>query len=303
MKKLVIWILAVITVIIAVDVIGGVMFDSFVKRHPMRGDYRATTHLFYDDADSVLVLGSSVGLNSINTAALADSFGVSAFNGASNGQTFTYFLTLLKSVTEKGNLPKIVILGSLPSNYAGSGHGTRYSFLSPYYGQNIADIDTILESGSLLNKIMMRSHLYRLNNSWFRILLYYFVEPGEKGQNGFIAKPIPGLFPQRSTHEFADSINPERMTQLDTFTRICRDNGIKLIMVFPPEYVDKGSPRIADEARYIVERNGGVFWNDTELEPFFSDSTLFYDEQHLNINGARIYTDTVISRLKSLKLL
>ena len=30
-----------------------------------------------------------------------------------------------------------------------------------------------------------------------------------------------------------------------------------------------------------------------------TDSTLYYDAGHLNINGARLYTDTLIARLRN----
>lgn len=298
MKKLLIWFLSVLGLIVTVDIAVGFFFDKITESNPMKGDYHSVSYLINDLDDDVLILGSSVGLNSINTVTLSDSLGVSAYSGASNGQTMPFFNTMLKIALNRPNPPKTILLGILDNNLTDTGLGDRYNFLAPYYGKGIADIDQNFDNLSKLHPYLMKSRLYRLNTAWVRILLYYFYEPGIKSERGFIAKPVPSIFPTLAPRSDEKRISSERRGQIIEFAKMCKDNGIRLIVFFPPQFIENNSPALVSELREILAAYGATLWHDTSLEPFRSDPTLFYDNNHININGSKIYTDTVINRLK-----
>ena len=88
MKKLVIWLLSVLLIVVAVDLLFGLGARYYLRTHSLKGDYRSADYLIKDSVDELVVLGSSVALNSINTKVISDSLGISAFNGGSNGQNF-----------------------------------------------------------------------------------------------------------------------------------------------------------------------------------------------------------------------
>lgn len=54
---------------------------------------------------------------------------------------------------------------------------------------------------------------------------------------------------------------------------------------------------VISQIEEIAKRYNVRVYNDIELEPFASDSTLFYNSTHININGAKQYTDTIIKRI------
>ncbi|MDO4319712.1 MAG: hypothetical protein Q4C34_03980 [Bacteroidales bacterium] len=302
MKKLIIWIVCVVATVVCIDIAAGIVFDSYTARHPLKGDYVMADHLINDADEQLIVLGSSVGLNSIDTRRVQDSLGITAYNGASNGQAFPFYMTMLKCMLDRGHRPETVLLGVLDYNFGDEGVGNRYGFLAPYYGRGLGDIDRNMDGDRPFKKALLKSTFYRLNGSWFRILLYNVVSPGVSGLNGFVAKGIPAAFPARTAINGIVDITDERAAQLREFARLCTDNGIRLIIFFPPRCITTSeSARFADNIRSIIDDGRVTVWDDTHMSPFDVDSTLFYDSNHININGSAIYTDTVINRLISLK--
>ncbi len=301
MKRVIIWAIIIIAVVAVLDLGFGALFNSYMKRHTLPGDYEMTDHILRNFGDEELVvLGSSVALNSINTKTLEDSLNVRTFNGAANGQSFPFHLTLLKAILDQ-QTPRQVILGIIPDNLATTGKGGRYNFLAPYYGLGIADIDIMMENGDAAERMFLKSNFYRLNRIWFRIFLYNFVQAGIKGENGFIAKPIPPQFPERIEAGENKAMSAERRSEFMEFVELCRKNDIDLMVVFTPMCLtptDLSADSIVSEVRKICEANGVRLYDDRLLKPFDADNTLFYDDAHINIDGSKIYTDTILNRLK-----
>lgn len=299
LKKCLIWFGIVVVVIFILDVLFGKMFKAYMDRYRLAGDYEMVDHLLKSADEDIVVLGSSVALNGINTKTLEDSLGVTAYNGGANGQMFPYYLTILKAVLEQ-KPPRKIVLGMIPSNLSDTGIGGRYNFLAPYYGAGIGDIDSRLHGGDELERVFLQSNFYRLNRIWFRILLYNFVTAGIQGENGFIAKPVPPEYPERLKWEEDEEMSEERRAEFEEFVNLCRDNGVELTVVFAPRCVDRGigTHKVADRVRELSEKYGFRFYDDTFLPPFDEVDSLFYDDRHVNINGSAIYTDSIINRLR-----
>lgn len=304
MKRFLIWLTLIVSIVVVADMLLGLMFDYVMKNIGLKGDYVATEHLLRHYDSDFVVLGSSVALNSINTGTLQDSLGINCYNGASNGQSFPYYLTMLKAIIDQKK-PSTVILGFLPNSLSDTGLGSRYNFLAPYYNRGISDIDERMESKGRVERHLLKSNFYRLNTIWFRIFLYNFIAPGVQGENGFIAKPLPPIGavtePHVETIQDLVGISPERRTQFMEFISLCKQNGIRLIIVIPPRYIrlDEGcTDPIVEQLKDICRTQGVDFYDDTKLTPFDKDKSLFYDKDHVNINGSVIYTDTILNRLK-----
>ena len=137
--------MVIVAVILALDMALGFLFRKYMDSHTLPGDYEMADHVLRGFDEDAVVLGSSVALNSINARTLQDSIGVTVFNGGANGQTFPFYLTMLKAVTQQ-KTPRKAILCLTPENLDGTGIGGRYNFLAPYYGRGIADIDRRMEN-------------------------------------------------------------------------------------------------------------------------------------------------------------
>lgn len=301
MKKILLWLTTALALTVCADFAIGYIMEKRLSKGPLPGDYESVEHVLMHSNEELMVLGSSVALNSINTAALSDSLGITAFNGGANGQTFPFYLTMLKAMLESNPNVKTVLLGMIENNLSDTGTGTRYNLLAPYYGRGVADIDTNLKAAEPLGGIFLKSNAYRLNNIWFRIMLYHFMSAGIKGENGFVAKDIPSIYPSLQLYDSEpEPFSDERLGQFDDFTSSCRDKGVRLIVFLPPIYTRGIGHPVSDALRLKSREEGFELWDDSSLPPFAHDSTLFYDAHHLNINGARIYTDTIAGRLRNI---
>ena len=177
-------------IIFIVDILFGVFSRYYVNNYQIPGDYRTIDYLIKETNDDVLIIGSSVALNSTISSVLEDSLNMSVWNGACNGQGLPYFETILEAVFSH-HTPKAIIWGMRENELNNYTKGNRYDMLAPYYGFGYETLDKYIEEGELIDKLMAKSSLYRNNTIWVRILLYNFIEPGEKGGKGFIAKGIP----------------------------------------------------------------------------------------------------------------
>lgn len=299
MKRLIEWILIIMAIVVGLDILSGWGMQSYLESHQLPGDYRMTDHSLLHTDEDIIVLGSSVGLNSINTGTIADSLGITSYNCGANGQYFPYYLTVLKAISSRYS-PKKIILTLTPDNLTTGGKGTRYNFLIPYYGRGIADIDSVMKIGEPMNGLFLKSNFYRLNRIWFRIFLYHFATTGIDGSNGFVAKPVPQIFPTHVHEERTDTMLPACETQLREFIEICRDKDIDLTVIFTPNMntTHRTAHDVIGLTQSICREYGVKFYDDSNLSPFDKDSTLFYDTRHINIEGSKIYTDTIIKRLK-----
>ena len=303
MKKFLIWILSIVSIVAIADILLGRFAKWYAANNDLGGDYTSFDYIMKNFDDDLLILGNSVSLNSLDAGMMTDSLGVECYNGAINAQTLPFFLTEL-DVALKSHTPKIIALGLRPHEFDEGGMGERFNFLAPYYGIGYSSIDEDLEKAASSKKFLLKSNLYRFNTIWFRILLYRFITPNEVGDRGFIAKPIPTQFPKLITDNLGDScVAPERIGQFEEIIRKCKDNNIELIVFFPPEYRRfDGIPPTLSVADSICCRYGVPLINDLSHPRFINDSTLFYDNNHLNADGAKIYTNLFIDYVrKSIK--
>ncbi|MDE5653352.1 MAG: hypothetical protein K2I48_07795, partial [Muribaculaceae bacterium] len=76
---------------------------------------------------------------------------------------------------------------------------------------------------------------------------------------------------------------------------------VKLIVALTPHtFITADYSHITSMLHDIASRYEFIVWDDSLHPSFNSDMNLFFDEDHLNIDGARKYTDTVALRLRTI---
>ena len=94
--------------------------------------------------------------------------------------------------------------------------------------------------------------------------------------------------------------DPDKMKSLKQIISQCKENGIVVIIVIPPAYYEstlesKHQSKILKE--YCLDNEIPYF--DDFSNPFFIDHPeLFYDNNHLNGDGAKIYTQQILEKLE-----
>lgn len=300
MKTLIKYVLTVVVVVVIADLLFGMFTRWYFGSRHLPGDYETVDYLLKKSTDDVIIVGSSVALNSVNPAVVADTIPVTMWNGASNAQSMGYFEVLIKSAFRR-HKPKLLLLGLRYDETLTDPRGNRSSFLIPYYHTGYPEIDKFLEDVPPLERCMLHSSLYRYNSVWLRILLNHFIKVGEKGVCGFIGKPVPSVQPEL----IESTVNNARSDKSTTecFRRIldyCKSENIDVVVFFPPQYYDFNGERIVshDELLSICNLHG-ITTYDVLYDTFWTQHPeLFYDNRHLNVEGAKIFSSQFAGFLK-----
>jgi len=199
----------------------------------------------------------------------------------------------------KQHVPKYVFLG-MRAGISGETN-RRFRMLVPYYKMGYDVLDEYMDEGPRYQKFLMRSSLYRYNTVWFRIMLYNIIEPGEKGERGFIAKPIPPHFPKLRKEE-DKKMNGESESILRRMIETCGKNGTTMIVFFPPVLMEYENHKCSyvESCIDLCEKNGVQVYNAFQDSTFLSHPEWFYDNNHLNKDGAAVFSKQFAGWCRSL---
>lgn len=301
-KKLVVVLLGVLLAVAAVDVGLDGLITRYVQTHAFPGDYAKIHYVMRECDKSFLLLGASQCSASYETELFEKELGTDAFNCGLNAQTVELFDVILDGCVRR-KPPKHVLLALRPLDLI-SRSTERLSMLNIYYGTYTPLLDRYLENGSLFNRLTLKSSLLRINTHWWRILLYHFMTYDELKNGGFVAKPVRDLHPTEKIHCTrqrvldAQAIIPEKKAVLDHLVETCRRHGIRLHVVLPPtmtEFSEFGNPYAKLLEAYCAEK-GVDFFNDAELPEIADRPEYFFDDAHLNADGARAYTKLFLEK-------
>lgn len=297
--KLARFIISVITIVIVIDLLMGVASKYYVNNHTLPGDYQPIDYLIKQTNEDIILLGSSVVLNSVMPAIIEDSLNMSCYNGGGNGQHLIFCRTMLDCILKRYT-PKMIILGMRPDELASSGLG-RYNLLVPYYHTGFEIVDSCLESKTSYEKYLMASSLYRYNTIWFRILLYHFITPDTRGEKGYVAKQNPLFPPEMTTTKGAEHIDENRLADFMYIVNICKEKEIDVVVYFPPTYTRYVGQSISvDKVKTICSENNIPCFYDAEDTEFLQHSEWFFDNVHLTKDGGLIYSQQIAHRLVQL---
>lgn len=304
MKRIIVFVAVLVVTVAVIDYIAGAFLSGLERTDRLGGDFTSISDLVKKPHDGILILGSSVALNGLNPNTIGDSMKVECYNGGANGQLMPFYETALECVMSHDKKPQVVLLGLTPHGLSDEGNGNRFNMLMPFYKCGYPAIDRKFDEEGAVERSMLHSALYRYNIIWFRLLLYQFVTPGVKGENGFTGKPVPRVFPILANADGGGAVSDQRKKEIGHFAALCKKNGVKLIVFFPPSYeIYRQVPPTVAYLADFCRRNGVLCFDDYRDSFFLKHKELFYDAAHLNINGCEKYTEIMIERLRRLEIL
>lgn len=129
-----------------------------------------------------------------------------------------------------------------------------------------------------------------------------FRKKGYKGLNRVWDRHVDGILDgeERYTIDF----DQDTIELLERFIKECKDNGIAITLVYPPEYI-KGQEFVSnrEEAIYtfetLAETYDLLFLNYSNDELSYKKQ-FFYNASHLNNKGSQIFTEKLAKDLKGL---
>ncbi|QAA81280.1 hypothetical protein EI546_05860 [Aequorivita sp. H23M31] len=247
----------------------------------------------------LIIIGSSRGARNIIASQIEDSLNISSYNLSYPGSDIEFHEFLLRSITKFNTSPKNVILvvddpyELLPTNHI----SFRYDRLYPLSKYNYIN-NELIDRGekTFLSKIFV---LARINKKNFDLRRRKFSKLDSLGKN----KSMPLSFQQNDVNfdygkDVSYDVSGESASKLEAFIKfqkICVENKINLLIVFPPNFERHGKS-FERRIRFLSD-DEVFFYIYDRSDPVYKDEAYFYDETHLQKRGAIIFTAEIVNYL------
>lgn len=246
----------------------------------------------------ILVFGSSRSAKGILPQQITDSTGLSAYNLSYSGADLSWQLFLLNTVVEFNSPPKAVLLTMDDPMEFWDQENYHFPFYNLY---SLLHYDCINEALIQMGEQAPESRYFmvaRLKGDHFKPD-FDPVEPLDSLRwDG--AQPIDHYHPKKQERGYIPH-DPSRdleskMQLLRDFEQTCQDNGIRLIIVYPPNFRDPNAS-FWHRVHSVTSPEALHFHYDIH-DPMYQNKDMFYDMDHLHLHGAMYFTDKLIEFLK-----
>ncbi|WP_396632593.1 hypothetical protein [Maribacter sp. R86514] len=249
----------------------------------------------------ILAIGSSMSLNNINSNVIAKTYGNQQYlNASSWGLNMEETFNLLKIYSKKYH-PETVVISSNFGDFQASYQTIKFNYTEEYLlGNNLIKY----LKNSNLSQLILDSRLlglYKNSNTMYQSLKF--------DTYGGVNYPLSNFQINDKRWKGEKLINEEidliQYTYLDSISKLCSSNSMKLIFVQSPfreMYYSKLSKQElailnnhTSKIENILLDNDAIFVNS--LDKTWQES-LFVDYNHLNEKGSRLYTEFFLKNLK-----
>jgi hypothetical protein len=299
MKKVIIFLSTIILIVAVTDYTIGICCRYYIQSHELAGRYKPLDRLLKNVDTDIILIGNSVILNAINPQIISDSTSLTCYNGGITGKSIEFSEILINSILQR-HTPKKIIIALRPEEMGANAGDGIFDVLKPYYDMGYKSIDEYFNSTSKSEKLLLQSNLLRYNTIWMRALLYIFFDNHDYSENGFVAQEIPAIFPQIQHITTYDLPIKRKTDALQRIIEKCKQGGIELYISFPPillSFSKKELPCV-HAVDSICKANSVKCFIDYNKEEFLHDPRLFYDNYHMNKNGAAKYTRNLVQRIQ-----
>lgn len=303
MKKFIILLFALFTILAGIDIATGLVFDKLTLS-AKRG-YTGRNEFIADKLhDPVLVFGSSRSVHHYDPQVLADSLGVPCYNCGQDGMGIITFYGRFKLLTARYT-PRLIIYDvTTDFDLRRNDNVTYLTWLKPYY--NRPGIDSIFWHVEPTERVKMLSNMFRYNGKALQIITDN--KPGDDNDDalkGFV--PLDGIMTYDKEEDATKTqvdFDPVKLYYISRLVKDCSAKGIRLVFAISPLYnsIKQPDAYLADFLTLARKQNVPVInhYYDTR---FATNKNLFQDTYHMNRSGAEIYTSILAHEIKQLHLL
>lgn len=301
MKKVIIYILCIIVLLLTADYLLGICSRYYLKNYQLTGRYKPLDKLIKEVNTDIILIGNSAILNSLDPQIIEDSLSMTCYNGGIVGQGLDFSETIMDCILQR-HTPKMFVLGMRPEEMGDNIGDGIYDVLKPYYKMGYKSIDDHFNQSNTFENILLQSNLIRYNTIWVRVLLYMLFDNTKYQDNGFMPKNIPASLPKLK-HIFKYEKTSEKKSQcIKRIIKKCHARNIKLVICFPPTLLDfeQDPTPCAKGVKDLCNQYDITCHIDYNNDYFYQHPELFYDNEHVNKDGAELYSRLISSRLKQL---
>lgn len=293
MKRVIINIIIILAVVALCDIAVGLIGNKMLMNTPEVGTLQtdAFQALFKKKSD-ILILGSSRARHTFQPKMIADSTGMTAYNAGIDGHGMNYAMIVLQSFLERCK-PKIVALETCADMVNDEWLNNSIDDIKYFYGLNTPLTNYVNDYGTWQLRTKLHSNLYRLNSTITWMTKARMLP----------TRTCDGYEPQLANLTDTAIINfynfHTNAIQVECFEKIiktCRENNIKLYVYIAPSL--EVTARFQEWMKNYCDSHGISLHDYGCSSLFFNNRNKYFnDSDHLNDDGARIFTNILISNL------
>lgn len=245
----------------------------------------------------LLIFGSSRGQQSFNVKMIEDSLKIKTYNyGLINARIQISYLRLLEHLRLCKQKPKYVTLEIDFFTFENINNISSHWQIFPYmlYNNNMRKLTSHMEgykpSYYFCPMIRYLGNLINLVSNSKKGIPQYYYKGSYLLRSHFDTRWKAG----NDTSRMSIEIDSNKITLLYDFINTCKENDIKLNLVYAPEFyyvthkiINRDS--ITNYIKSIAEKNGIPF-KDISHPSFCADTAYFHNMRHVNFRGADKFT-------------
>jgi hypothetical protein len=259
----------------------------------------------------VVITGSSRAEYHYDPRAIEAIAGHTAFNLGRNGSQTDVQLAVLRAYLAHNRKPRLVIHNLDAFTFV----TTREVFEPAQYVPYLRDPGLYHDMRQLDSNFVKGRYLplygyvvQDMNFAWLLGLRQWLgSSPRQDSFSGFVPRD------KEWTNEFSNfkashpsgvdfGVEPKGIVVLEQLIRLCKDNGVPLLLVYSPEYtgmqsLENNRPKIFREFERLAAQYNVPIWDYSQWK-YNGDTQYFYNSQHLNARGAALFSDDLAHRLK-----
>lgn len=274
--------------------------------HQETGKYARITYSIREASPDILILGSSLANRHYVPEIFEKGLDQTCYNAGVQGRGLIFHTALEKMILERTS-PKLIIL-NVNQNWmykSDRAYDGLNDFI-PYYWEYRKILKPILSIDTKLIDYTLLFQAYQTNSTIVHAIKYFFFP--QIDYNGY--RPMYGsmLPPENPISDKGSAeilpkleIDPEFVEAFKSFVTAAQQNNVELIFIVCPLVyeVDYSKSTSLSIMKAIAEKEHIPFY-DFSNDAFYKDRyDLFFDPFHLNDQGARIYSQTVVDKIKA----
>ena len=296
MKKFIVSFVSILVFLWIIDRVGGLLMEQCMAYTNAKPEVKLEHMVKAVDTDIVLMGTSRCDCHYVPSI-LIDSLHASVYNGgiADTENIFSHYILLNLMLAH--HTPKVICLELMDKDISISQSPfSKISFFAPYINVSDRADSVFMEAGTYWR--YKASHLYRYNAKGVEAIGGLFINHRYREDHGFIPMAETGDHPTAFGKENElVGIDSLKLSYIQRFIDVCRENGIKLVFMISPRYSRIDSVRYAP-LKKMAEENGIPFL-DYHTEGLFLDHPEYFkDSGHLWKEGARVYSSIFAHDIK-----
>ena len=288
-KQKIVYAVLFLALVLLLDLLAGTFLKKLHKKLD-RGEFGLINKIINGPEEKVLVFGSSRAKYHYNSKEIESNSKMTCYNAGFNGRGILLSNILIKLLLQKSK-PSVIILdiNFLDKTYAEEHR--KLDIMKPLYSQ-FNEVKELLDRNNLYEKVRHLSRSYPYNATIPACIERKIDKNKEDQRKGFLS--IKGTILKKNEAFDSESnkeMDPELEKMLYEICDVANDKNVKLIVCISPSLSKFNSLSVNRIAENL--KNKDVDFFDFSSDETFKNQKMFYDEHHLNEDGALLFSQRI----------